>query len=272
LQLGISDYFNVTAFNKHDEVIGRLNCIQNKENHKRWYYGDLAVKSTYRRIKIATRLVEAAVQRIADLGGEILCCYVEPDNKASICLQNSLGFIEKPTIPFDLLTVVGQIMFEYNIEHQYNVIPATAEEARFVMMFYNQNKDTLHSKHVSLTEWQKILSTNDPDEENFLICKGAMPIAWMRLNGLDGKDIAWISMLAVCDKSHRKGIGTYAVNYAESYVKSRGFSKLGIQTTEDNISAIALFQKCGYIITVHKDGMYPDGTTGKSFVFEKELS
>ena len=139
------------------------------------------------------------------------------------------------------------------------------------MMFHRQNMEALHSEKITLAEWREILSTNDPDEENFLICKGAMPVAWMRINGLYNQDKAWISMLVVCDKSQRKGVGTYAVNYAESYVKSKGFSKLGIQTTEDNFSAKTLYEKLGYVITAHKDGTYPDGTTGKSFIFEKEL-
>lgn len=71
---------------------------------------------------------------------------------------------------------------ELTLDERFNIIPATAEEARFVMMFYAQNLEVLHGKYIPLAGWKEILSKDDPDEQNFLICKGAMPVAWLRVN------------------------------------------------------------------------------------------
>ncbi len=38
-------------------------------------------------------------------------------------------------------------------------------------------------------EWKEILSRNDLDEQNLHVCKGAMPVAWLRVNGLNNKDM-----------------------------------------------------------------------------------
>lgn len=266
-----SDCFTVIAENEKDDVIGRLYCIQNQENPKRWYYGDLVVKPSYRRMRIATRMIKAAIQRVSDMSGDTVCCFVEPSNAASIHLQKSLGFIEKPTKSFNLLTVDGDIMFELTLDERFNVIPATAEEARFVMMFYAQNLEVLHGKYIPLAEWKEILSKDDPDEQNFLICKGAMPVAWLRVNGLLNKDMAWISMLAVSDNMHRKGIGSFAVQFAENFVRSKGINIISIHTTDDNIPAINLYKKYGYDIIGHGECTTGDGVKRKGYTFKKIL-
>ncbi|MCL2158457.1 MAG: GNAT family N-acetyltransferase [Oscillospiraceae bacterium] len=98
-----------------------------------------------------------------------------------------------------------------------------------------------------------------------------MPVAWLRINGLDDKHKAWISTLVVSGKSKRQGVGTYAVNFAEEYVRAKGFSKMGIHTQADNVAAKSLYEKCGYTVTEYKDGTYPDKTIGKSYTFEKDL-
>jgi ribosomal protein S18 acetylase RimI-like enzyme len=98
-----------------------------------------------------------------------------------------------------------------------------------------------------------------------------MPVAWFRINGLQNKDMSWISMLAVSDKHHRQGIGQYAVEFAECYVKEKGFSKIGIHTTEDNIPAQNLYKKCGYAVTEYGDCTTGDGENRKGYTFIKEL-
>ncbi|MCL2815707.1 MAG: GNAT family N-acetyltransferase [Oscillospiraceae bacterium] len=267
-----SDCFNVIALNSNDDVVGRLFCLKNQENPKRWYHGDLAVAPEYRRMKIASKMIKTAIQKISDMGGEIIDAYTAITHTASITLHKSLGFIEKPCVQFDnLIHGEEQIMLEYRINREYNVISATAEEAAFIFRFYTQNIEALHGNFISLKDWKEAAFWSDPDEQNFLVCKGAMPVAWLRINGLENKDMAWISMLVVSDKWQRQGVGTYAVGYAQEYVRARGFTKMGIKTTGDNIGAKALYEKCGYIVTEYNDGAYPDGTTGKGYTFEKIL-
>ena len=242
-----SDCFNVVALNGDDVVVGRLFCIKNRENPKRWYHGDLKVAEDYRRMKIASKMIRTAIDKITDMGGDIIDAWTANYNTPSINLHKSLGFTEMPTVQFDnLIHGDEQIMLEYKIPPRYNVISATVDEAVFVNEFYFQNLEILYSDHISFKEWQDILSQDNPYEKNFLICYGAEPRAWLKINGLENDHKAWISMLVVCDKYHRQGIGTYAVKFAEDYVKALGFTTMAILTTHDNTSAKALYEKCGY--------------------------
>lgn len=266
-----SDCFTVIATNSQNDVIGHLFCLKNQENPKQWYYGDLAVEPAYRRLKVASKMVNTAIQRVSDMGGETICCYVDPSNTASINLQKTLSFTEKPCEKFDNLINDGQIMFKKNIQQIYNIIPATVDEAIFVCMLYNSNREALHGNSISLSEWKDILSKKDTDEENFLICRGAIPCAWIKINGLNNKDMAWVSMLAVNDKYKHQGIGTFAINFAEEYIKSKGINKVGIHATEDNIIAQGLYKKCGYIITEYNDCTTGDGVARNHYTFVKEI-
>lgn len=266
-----SDCFNVVATNQSGDVIGRLYCLKNRKNENLWYYGDLFVSPNYRRNKIATKMLEAAMEKLKESGAEILRAYVEPANTASINLQKSLGFIEKPYEVFDHLLNEGDIMFELCLPSKYEVIPATAEEAIFICMFYAQNIEALHGKEIPLSEWKEILSKDDPDEQNFLICKGAMPVAWLRVNGLSGKETAWISMLVVSNNAHRQGVGSFAVKYAEEFVQSKGFTSLGIKTTADNVAAVACYKKLGYEIIGEHIGAVGDGVKRPGYTLHRDF-
>lgn len=55
------------------------------------------------------------------------------------------------------------------------------------------------------------------------IRKGAVPCAYLKVNGLEsGDETGWISMLAVAPTFQRKGAGTYAVQFAEEFLRSVG--------------------------------------------------
>ncbi len=146
---------------------------------------------------------------------------------------------------FDLFND-GELMFEYDIRGNLNVIPATSEQAYFVRIMFVENLKYLHCENIKLKEWRELLAADDPDEKHFLICKGAMPVGYMKINGLLNDDTAWISMLFVSEKYHRRGIGRFAVSYAENFIKNRGFTSVAIQTTDDNTPARNLYEKCGY--------------------------
>lgn len=241
-----SDCFHVVALNGTQEVVGRIFCLRNQKETSLWFYGDLFVVPAYRRMGIAKKMVDAMEKAISEKGGKRLRCYVAPDNQPSLSLQNTLGFQEKVYETFDNLYNEGELMFEKTIPSPLRVMPATVQDAAFVCIFYGQNREALHGEVISYDAWKHILSTPQPDEQNFMVYKGVMPVACFRVNGLSGKDTAWLSMLAVCDKFHHQGIGTYAVQYAETLAKDKGFSKLRIPTAADNLPAQGLCQKCGY--------------------------
>lgn len=126
------------------------------------------------------------------------------------------------------------------------VIPANANDANIVQALFDENSEALHCESIGLQEWHELLSRSDPDEKHFLICKHNIPVGYMKINGLLNKDTAWISMLFISKKYQRQGIGTGAVAFAEKFIKLQAFSRVCIQTTDDNNTARALYEKCGY--------------------------
>jgi len=152
---------------------------------------------------------------------------------------------------------------------KFNVVSATSEYAKFVSEIYNENIEALHGGDIY--NWNEIFLRDKTDEKNFIICENDLPVAWLRIDGVNSKDIAWISMLIVEMKSQGCGVGIYAVNFAEEYIKSKGFNRIGVRTTEDNVAAQALYKKCGYAITEYGDCTTADGASRKGYTFEKEL-
>ena len=112
----------------------------------------------------------------------------------------------------------------------------------------------LHTDIIPLYEWQKSFAEaeNDADEENFIIYKKDIPCGWLKLNGLQNKDIVWISMLVVSEKFKLQGVGKFAVDFSINYLKQRNFQEIKLQTTTDNFAAIELYQKCGFVIIESK--------------------
>lgn len=266
-----TDCFNVIAKNECDEVIGRLFCMQNNENRHLWYYGDLFVIPEYRRRHIAERMLALAEQTLIDKWCKTLRCYVETENISSQNLQRKSGFAERPYQKFNNLLNDGQIMFEKELE-AFNVVPAgSRDDARFVAMLYGKNVEALHGNEITYAEWSRLISTNDPDERHFLILKGAVPCAYLKINGLDSGDIGWISMLAVEPAFQRRGIGEYSVKYAEEFLHNIGKSSVCIHTTEDNIPAQKLYEKCGYIISERCEQITGDGVKRAEYTFSKQL-
>ena len=243
-----NDCFGVIATTPNNDVVGRLHCVKNENNSKLWYYGDLFVIPEYRRMGIASQMIRTAMDHLSELGATTFRCYVEPDNTPSRNLQLSVGFSEQPFDTFNNFTNDGEIMYEAKIPNNLTIIPATENEAYFVRILFVQNREALNTYNISLSEWKKLLSANDANEEHFLVCKGAMPVAYLKINGLENASEAWISMLFVARDFQHQGIGSFAITYAEEYVRAKGFTTISIQTDEDNLPAQNCYFKCGYHI------------------------
>ena len=241
-----NDCFGVVATASNHTVIGRLHCVRNETNPGLWHYGDLFVALEYRRMGIASRMIHAALDHLSERGAVALRCYVDPENTPSRNLQASVGFSERDFEAFNGFINDGEILYEIPIPSGLTGLPATENEAYFVRILFAQNKKRLHAENIGLSEWRALLSANDRDEKHFMICKGAMPVGYMKINGLDGADEAWVSMLFIAKNFQRQGIGTFAITYAEKYVKGRGFRSIAIQTDEDNLPTQNCYLKCGY--------------------------
>lgn len=266
-----TDCFNVIAKNECGEVVGRLFCLQNNENRSLWYYGDMFVVPEYRRRHIAERMLTLAEQTLIDKWCRTLRCYVDPENIPSQNLQRKFGFTKRPYENFNGLLNDGRIMFEKELT-AFNVVEAVnREDARYVTEIYGKNIEALHGNEIMFDEWNKLLSSGDTDEKHFLILKGAIPCAYLKINGLDSERVGWISMLAVEPAFHHMGIGEYAVQYAEGFLRNMGKSVICIHTTEDNIPAQRLYEKCGYIISEHCELTTGDGLRRAGYTFSKQI-
>ena len=248
-----NDCSGVVATASDHTVIGRLHCVRNETDPRLWYYGDLFVIPEYRRLGIASRMIRAALDHLSELGAARLRCYVEPENTASRSLQLSVGFSEKAFETFNDFINDGEIMYEAQVPDNLTVIPAAENEAYFVWSLFAQNKELLHAEDIGFNEWRELLSVCDSDKKHFMICKGALPVGYLKINGSNSADEALISMLFIAKDFRRRGIGTFAITYAEKYAKQRGFKSLAVQTDEDNLPAQNCCLKCGYRVCEKED-------------------
>ncbi|MFR5865271.1 MAG: GNAT family N-acetyltransferase [Acutalibacteraceae bacterium] len=170
---------------------------------------------------------------------------MEPQNTPSLRLQEKAGFLEKPFENFNHLQNEGRIMLECELPLPFAVIPATADEACFVFSLYAQNRTALHAGSITLSEWRELLACGDADEAHFLICTGAMPAAYMKLNGLLNTDTAYLSMLFVAKRHQRRNL-PFCGRIRGTLLAARGSAAVGVQTTADNLPAQALYKACGY--------------------------
>ena len=181
-----NDWFEVVAVTSDNEIVGRIHCVQNNSNPSLWYYGDLFVVPEYRRLGIAKQMIAAAVQHLSESGATVLRCYMEPDNLPSRNLQFSMGFAEKPYETFNDFDNEGDVMFEKDVPSCFSCVPATAEDAYFVRIMFVMNRERLNIGDISIDEWRQRLSENNDDVRHFLVCKGAMPVAYMQMVNENG--------------------------------------------------------------------------------------
>ena len=131
----------------------------------------------------------------------------------------------------------------------FEVVALREEHVVFVHAAMRANEAVLHAGDIPLEEWRACLLADDPDEaQRIVLCDGT-PAAWLKINGLCGRETAWISMLVVREDFRRCGVGSFAVRFAEDFARARGFAAMQIQTTADNTAARRCYAKLGYTIT-----------------------
>ena len=114
-----------------------------------------------------------------------------------------------------------------------------------------------------------IFGTAD-DELNYIIRKGVVPIAWLKLNGLSN-DSLWISMLIVHEKYRNLGVGMFALNFVEEFALSTQRNHIYINTTSDNLIAQSLYKKAGYIVVGETNHQNEDKTELVRYTLHKEI-
>lgn len=143
---------------------------------------------------------------------------------------------------------------------------ATEQDLDFISRIYEENIESLHGNHRDLAAWKRIMA--DEDTKYYIVCD-KVPVAWFRIDFEDGG--IWLGMLEVAPEHQRKGVGKYVLSVAEKMAKEKGFSKIGVHTTEDNLPARALYLSAGYSVTEIGPCTTGDGADRVGYTFEKEL-
>lgn len=186
--------------------------------------------------------------------------------------ENGLEFYEKSLTPEQVSVYVeGETSFEKKPEMFSAVQAVSSDDARFAGIIYGQNIAALHGNEINFEDFCSILSCGDNDERHFLILKGAVPCAYLKINGLESDGAGWISLLAVKPVFKRRGAGEYAVKYAEKFMRSMGKTEVRIHTTNDNIPARGLYEKCGYSISEHITYVTGDGVKRQGLTYSKKI-
>lgn len=214
-----SDFFCVIMYNDEGESIGCANFIQSSLEPSKWFYTDLWIASEYRRQGCATELVKTACQHLSELNAKALLCTVMPHNEASFNLQRSLGFKQIETEPFENFEVDDLIMFKMNIETNFNIIPLKDDfnHLDFICNLLKTSKDGQREFYKETRE--KLILNAKSDEFNYIIRKGVVPIAYLRLN-IVGGDRVQKSELIIHEKYKNLDVETFALNFIRKFAFS----------------------------------------------------
>lgn len=172
-----------------------------------------------------------------------------------------------------LMRAVERLLMKNNI-NRCTIRPLNSSGVPFLHTLMNslEIRKAIHINETSLSVWKEAYMgwQKDIDEENFIVFVNDMAVGWLKLNGLSGKE-AWISMLVIAAEYQHKGIGSFVVRLSEKIVTGKGYNKLSIHTTEDNIAAQKCYEKCGYLKIKYGDCATADGAERKGYTYEKEL-
>ena len=144
---------------------------------------------------------------------------------------------------------------------------ATGKDIPFIQETYHENMEHLHGVHRSADDWKQLLLEKDTV---YYVVSAETPVAWFRIDLTDTE--LWIGMLQVKPIYHRKGVGRYILSVAESIAKEKGYKKIGIHTTEDNIAARTLYSSAGYAVTEIGPCTTADGIERVGYTFEKQVN
>ncbi len=157
--------------------------------------------------------------------------------------------------------------------NKYSAQPLTKLHLPFIHRLLNRPEvlSALHERPTDYSVWENAYNIwNDEGEVNFVIYMEEKPAGWLKLNGF-GSDTGWISELVIDPNHARRGLGSFAVGFAERYFSECGMHRAAIHTNEDNMPARGCYEKCGYKITERGECTNGDGNKRFGLTYEKEL-
>ena len=133
------------------------------------------------------------------------------------------------------------------------IITVCEEDADFLYELMNNESVLAALNEVPTTKsvWSEAITewNHDPDEEDYIIYDGAVPVGWIGINGLSSKDKkAYLKMIVLLPQCQNIGIGQYAINKIAESLKQQGICSIGLYTDKSNIQAQHCYLKCGFHI------------------------
>ena len=205
-----SDFFCVVMQNEDRESIGCANFIQSSIESSKWFYTDLWVLTEYRRQGCGTEIVNEGIRHLSDLNAKTLLCTVDPENEVSLNFQRSLGFRKIETEAFENFEVDELMMFQRDIETNFNVVPLE-DDFNHLSFICDLMKEKGQRQSYKETREVVILNARD-DELNYIVRKGVVPIAWLRLNVLSDNSVQK-SELIVHEKYKDSDVETFVLDF-----------------------------------------------------------
>lgn len=143
---------------------------------------------------------------------------------------------------------------------------ASEQDIPFISEVYNQNINALHGNNRSFEDWKKLISVNN---STYYIALSSEPVGWFRID-ID-KEVLWLGMIQVKPRHQGKGVGKNILSFVENLAKDKQIHKIGIHTTEDNISARNLYISSGYSVSLIGKCTTADGIERIGYTFFKHI-
>lgn len=143
---------------------------------------------------------------------------------------------------------------------------ASEQDIPFISEVYNQNINALHGNNRSFEDWKKLISVNN---STYYIALSSEPVGWFRID-ID-KEVLWLGMIQVKPRHQGKGVGKNILSFVENLAKDKQIHKIGIHTTEDNISARNLYISSGYSVSLIGKCTTADGVERIGYTFFKHM-
>ena len=214
---------------------------------------DCAVHPEHRRLGLAARLLDCALQRAREVGARLAHVNVREDNTVAINVLSRLGF-----------STVRRFL-ELRLQLSEVQPPETAHDAYLCRHLQpgEEDKLTLIQNRCFTGTWgynpnttadivHHLNSGRRSPEDVALICGNDKPVAycWTIIypeNGVGrGKKSGRIYMIGVDPDFRGKGIGRVALLAGLSRLKAKGVQVVDLTVDSENITAFALYQSIGF--------------------------
>jgi ribosomal protein S18 acetylase RimI-like enzyme len=123
----------------------------------------------------------------------------------------------------------------------------------------------LAGKQKEIDEVSKLASMTGSEEDEiyemirhdnvYLAQKRRSTIGFLALRSTKNGEVAEISGLAIAESERRKGNASLLVKHAEELARAMKADRMSVRTSNDNIPALALYQKLGFRIAEVKLGV-----------------